>query len=35
MRDSHVAEKGTHRALIESEGEYCRLWTLQAKQFLP
>ncbi|KAL0949113.1 hypothetical protein HGRIS_009200 [Hohenbuehelia grisea] len=35
MNDSVVQEEGTHESLIRQEGEYARIWMLQARAFLP
>ncbi|KAJ8457590.1 hypothetical protein ONZ45_g18253 [Pleurotus djamor] len=35
MNDSVVVEEGTHDALIKKDGEYARIWKLQAQAFLP
>jgi len=34
MENSVVVEEGTHEALIEKNGEYAKLWMMQAKAFL-
>lgn len=34
MNDSEVVESGTHAELMRQEGEYARLWNLQAQAFL-
>lgn len=34
MKNSVVVEEGTHQALIEKDGEYAKLWMMQAKAFL-
>ncbi|KAL4265122.1 Type 1 protein exporter [Pleurotus pulmonarius] len=35
MNDSVVVEEGTHDGLIKKNGEYARIWMLQAQAFLP
>ncbi|KAF8876487.1 P-loop containing nucleoside triphosphate hydrolase protein [Infundibulicybe gibba] len=35
MNDSVVVEEGTHEQLIKKQGEYARIWMLQAQAFLP
>lgn len=35
MNDSVVVEEGTHDGLIRKNGEYARIWMLQAQAFLP
>lgn len=35
MDDSVVVEEGTHDQLIKKNGEYSRIWMLQAQAFLP
>jgi ABC-type multidrug transport system fused ATPase/permease subunit len=35
MNDSVVVEEGTHEQLLKKEGEYARIWMLQAQAFLP
>ncbi|KAF8624812.1 hypothetical protein AX15_005699 [Amanita polypyramis BW_CC] len=34
MNDSMIAEKGTHGQLLERDGEYARIWKLQAQAFI-
>jgi ATP-binding cassette, subfamily B, bacterial len=34
LRDGSVAEQGTHDALMRADGEYARLFRLQAQGFL-
>ncbi|KAI0656859.1 P-loop containing nucleoside triphosphate hydrolase protein [Cubamyces menziesii] len=34
MNDSVIVESGTHEALLKRQGEYARLWMLQAQAFL-
>ena len=34
MNDSVVVEEGTHEKLLRKEGEYARIWMLQARAFL-
>ncbi|KAJ7583263.1 P-loop containing nucleoside triphosphate hydrolase protein [Mycena floridula] len=34
IRESVVIEEGTHAELLEKDGEYARIWRLQANQFL-
>ena len=34
MNDSVIVEAGTHDALMKKEGEYARIWMLQAEAFL-
>lgn len=34
MRDSRIVESGTHEALLKREGDYARIWMLQAQAFL-
>ncbi|KAF8974059.1 hypothetical protein BDZ97DRAFT_1721915 [Flammula alnicola] len=34
MDDSVVLEEGTHDQLIQHNGEYARIWMLQARAFL-
>jgi len=34
MDDSVIVEEGTHNELLESQGEYARIWNLQAQAFL-
>ena len=29
MQSGHVIERGTHAALLEADGSYARMWTLQ------
>lgn len=31
----HIIEDGTHDALIQKNGHYAKLWTMQAGGFLP
>lgn len=35
MKDGSVAETGTHDELILKEGEYAKLYNIQAAAFLP
>ena len=35
MNDSVIVEEGDHDALIQRDGEYARIWKLQAQAFLP
>jgi len=34
MNDSTVEEEGTHEQLLKQQGEYARIWMLQAQAFL-
>ncbi|RPD56246.1 P-loop containing nucleoside triphosphate hydrolase protein [Lentinus tigrinus ALCF2SS1-7] len=34
MNESGIVESGTHHSLLEAEGEYARLWKLQAQAFI-
>jgi ABC-type multidrug transport system fused ATPase/permease subunit len=34
MNNSAVAEEGTHERLLKQQGEYARIWMLQAQAFL-
>jgi ABC-type multidrug transport system fused ATPase/permease subunit len=34
MNDSAVAEEGTHEQLLKQQGDYARIWMLQAQAFL-
>ena len=34
MNDSGIVESGTHAGLLDQEGEYARLWRLQAQAFI-
>lgn len=34
MNDSAIVEEGTHDALIKKNGEYAKIWKLQAQAFL-
>ena len=34
MNDSVIVEAGTHDELLKREGEYARLWKMQAQAFL-
>ena len=34
MNDSEVVEEGTHPKLMEKDGEYARIWKLQAQAFV-
>ena len=34
MNDSRIVETGTHEQLLKSQGEYARIWMLQAQAFL-
>jgi ABC-type multidrug transport system fused ATPase/permease subunit len=34
MNDSVVVEEGTHDQLLCQQGEYARIWTLQARAFI-
>ena len=33
MNETAVVEAGTHEELMKSEGDYARLWKLQAEAF--
>ncbi len=33
MKDGQLVEQGTHRELIKKNGEYCRLYNIQASAF--
>ncbi|CCL99959.1 uncharacterized protein FIBRA_01984 [Fibroporia radiculosa] len=35
MNDSTIVEAGTHDVLLKRQGEYARIWNLQAQAFLP
>ena len=35
MNDAAVVEEGTHDVLLQRQGEYARIWMLQAQAFLP
>jgi ABC-type multidrug transport system fused ATPase/permease subunit len=35
MHDAVIVEEGTHEQLVAKEGEYARIWNLQAQAFLP
>jgi len=32
MSDGHIIERGTHSALLEADGAYARMWTLQQQE---
>jgi len=32
MSDGHIIERGTHTALLEADGAYARMWTLQQQE---
>ena len=34
MNDSVVVEEGTHDQLLRQQGEYARIWMLQARAFI-
>ena len=34
MNDAAIVEVGTHNELMQCEGEYARLWRMQAEAFL-
>lgn len=34
MTDSEIVEEGTHTELMEKDGEYARIWKLQAQAFV-
>ena len=34
MDDAEIQEAGTHEALLAQDGEYARIWRLQAEAFL-
>ena len=34
MNDAVIVESGTHNELIKKDGEYARLWNLQAQAFI-
>ena len=34
MNDSVIVEAGTHDELMKRQGEYARIWMLQAQAFL-
>lgn len=34
MSDSRILESGTHEELLKREGDYARIWMLQAQAFL-
>ena len=34
MNDAAIVEVGTHNELMQREGEYARLWRMQAEAFL-
>ncbi|KAI0762250.1 hypothetical protein C8Q74DRAFT_1289098 [Fomes fomentarius] len=34
MKDSGIVECGTHVQLVKKEGEYAKLWKLQAQAFV-
>ena len=33
MKDGKLVEQGTHKELIEKDGEYCKLHRIQAQAF--
>jgi hypothetical protein len=35
MKDGAIAESGTHEALISNDGEYSKLYNIQASAFIP
>lgn len=34
MNDSEIVEAGGHMKLLEKDGEYARIWKLQAQAFI-
>jgi ABC-type multidrug transport system fused ATPase/permease subunit len=34
MNDSRIMESGTHEELLKKEGDYARIWKLQAQAFV-
>ena len=34
MNESTVVEAGTHEELLKREGEYAKIWNLQARAFI-
>ena len=34
MDETGIVESGTHNALLKKDGEYARLWKLQAQAFI-
>ena len=32
MRDGHIAERGTHLALLSAGGQYATMWMLQQQE---
>ena len=34
MNESVVVEAGTHEGLLKREGEYAKIWNLQAQAFI-
>ncbi|KAL0567150.1 hypothetical protein V5O48_014849, partial [Marasmius crinis-equi] len=33
MKDGKIVESGDHAALMALKGEYCKMWSIQAKSF--
>ena len=34
MNESSIVESGTHEELLKAEGEYAKLWQMQAQAFV-